>query len=125
MAKHKESMLVAQSNSGFGGVGGSISSSALNVTIRSMAAESCTLDPLRKRLPSSLKIGRLKIMCARAFGLDVELQMLHFRVEGDAFPSEMDDDENTLAFYGVSDGAEILMNEVDVKAERLEQKKKS
>ena len=37
----------------------------------------------------------------------------------------MDDDENTLAFYGVSDGAEILMNEVDVKAERLEQKKRA
>ncbi len=35
----------------------------------------------------------------------------------------MDDDENTLAFYGVSDGAEILMNEVDVKAKKDEAEK--
>ena len=62
MAKYKESMLVALE-----GVGGSIWS----VTTRSMAAESCTLDPLRKRIPSSLKIGRSKTMYVRAFGLEV------------------------------------------------------
>jgi hypothetical protein len=78
MAKHKESMLVSQSaNMG----GASISSNALSVTIRSMAAESCTIEPMQKRLPSSLKVGRLKIMCAKVFGLDIELQMLHFRSE--------------------------------------------
>jgi|AntRauTorckE5430_2_1112549.scaffolds.fasta_scaffold06282_2 hypothetical protein len=78
VVKHKESMIVGQSS--FVGEG-SISNNALNVTIVSMAAESCTSEPLVKRLPASLKIGRLKTMCARAFGLDVELQILHFRSE--------------------------------------------
>ena len=78
MAKHKEMMLIAQSTSMNGGT---ISQNALNVTIRSMAAESCTIEALQKRLPSNLKVGRLKLMCARAFGLEVELQRLHFRSE--------------------------------------------
>lgn len=34
----------------------------------------------------------------------------------DAFPSELDDDEHTLAYYGVSDGSIIYMNEIDVEA---------
>jgi Leucine-rich repeat (LRR) protein len=77
VTKHKEAMIV--SNSGMGG--GTISQNALNVTITSMAAESCTNEPLVRRLPASLKISRLKTMCARAFGLDVDLQILHFRSE--------------------------------------------
>lgn len=51
------------------------------LTIRSMAAGSCDAQPLQKRLPRSLQVGRIKAMCARAFGVDVDLQILHFRVE--------------------------------------------
>jgi len=117
MVKHKESMLTAQSSTLSGGT---ISHSAVNVTIRSMAADSCTCEPLQKRLPGNLRVGRLKIMCARGFGLNVELQRLHIRVDGDPFPTELDDDENTLAYYTVNDGAEILMNEIDLEAEKKE-----
>lgn len=121
VTKHKETMLMmAAVNSS----GGAISNSSINVTIKSMAAESCTSEPLQKRLPSSLTVGRLKTMLSRAFGLDVDLQILQYRNEGSDFPAPMDDDENALAFYGLSDGAEILMNEVDVKAQKAEDEKK-
>jgi hypothetical protein len=33
---------------------------------------------------------------------------------------ELDNDENTLSYYGVCDGAQILMNEVDMEARRRE-----
>jgi tubulin-specific chaperone E len=121
MEKHKESMLLSQSNTNHGRA---IENSAVDITIKSMAAESCTLEPLKRRLPTSLKVSRLKMMCARAFGLDVDLQSLHFRSECDAFPIELDDDDNTLSYYGVSDGAEVLMNEIDVAAKKLEEIKK-
>ena len=119
--KHQEAMshslgLANKSNSSLSG--GlhlqSLADTVLNVTICSMAASSCTMDPLIRRLPSGLQVGRLKALCARHFGLDIDLQTLHFRTCTDAFPLAMDDDENTLAYYGVSDGAEILMNEQDV-----------
>lgn len=33
---------------------------------------------------------------------------------------ELDRDDNALAYYGVCDGADILMNEIDVKTQKLE-----
>ena len=46
-------------------------------------------------------------------------------IQGDAFPSELDDDENTLAYYGVRDNAQILMNEIDTKTKSVEEKKRA
>ena len=94
---------------------------AINVTIRSMAAASCSMDALHRRMPSTLIIGRVKALCARAFGLDVDLQILHLSEKGAAFPIALDDDDHTLAYFGVNDGSEILMNEVDVEAQRREE----
>ena len=36
-----------------------------------------------------------------------------FSTQTDAFPTLLEDDNNTLDYYGVSDGAEILMEETD------------
>jgi hypothetical protein len=35
----------------------------------------------------------------------------------------LDDDDHTLAYYGICDGAEILMNEVDLDARQREQER--
>lgn len=120
---HGDSMLPGAGRSdgsslfGIGGKGlsSSMSSCAVNVIIRSMAAGSCTMGPLRKRLPGTLTIARMKAMCGRAFNLEPSMQLLHFRAEGevDAFPIEMDDDDCTLSYYGIFDGAEILVNEIE------------
>lgn len=58
-----------------------MSSYAMSITISSMAADSCQMQPICKRLPSSLPVGRLKALCARAFGLDAERQALYYRSE--------------------------------------------
>jgi tubulin-specific chaperone E len=122
--KHKETMMSSCSANGSSGQG-NIGEDVIGVTIRSMAAASCDVEPLRKRIPRSLKVGRIKAMCARAFGLDIDLQILHFRIENDPFPTEMNDDDHTLAYYGVIDGAEILVNEVDVEAQEREKIRQS
>jgi len=59
----------------------SLASSVCNVTISSMAASSCSMEPLTRRLPGTLTVGRLKALCGRTFGLDVDLMSLHFRTE--------------------------------------------
>lgn len=41
--------------------------------------------------------------------------------QDDAFPTELDDDDHTLAYYGICDGTEILMNEVDLDARQREE----
>ncbi len=74
--RHKESMAASATVTG-----GSSAAQPVNVTIRSMAADSCSMEPLRKRLPGGLTVGRLKAMCLRAFGLDMERQLLHAKRE--------------------------------------------
>lgn len=87
-----------------------------------MAAASCTKEPLIRRMPMQLTVGKLKALCARQFGFDIELQTLHFRrSNADAFPEAMDCDDHTLHSYGVPDGAEILMNEINLEALAREQ----
>ena len=78
--KHGESMISVTSSKALSG-GGKLANDTISVTIRSLAPSSCTMEPLRKRLPGSMKVERLKIMCSRAFQLDTDLQMLHFRTE--------------------------------------------
>jgi len=43
--------------------------------------------------------------------------------KGDAFPTELEDDKHTIEYYGITDGAEILMNEIDVIAQEKELQK--
>lgn len=80
LEKHKETMMASTSAHGASGQG-NIGDDVIGLTIRSMSAASCDMEPLRKRIPRSLKVGRIKAMCARAFGLDIDLQILHFRIE--------------------------------------------
>ena len=101
---------------GGGSAQSSLSNDTINVTIHSMAAASCTVEPMSKRLPSSLAIGRLKQMCKRAFKLDIDLQILQFKADKDSMLQPLDDDNNSLGYFGVCDGAQIFMNEVDTKA---------
>ncbi|GMI05375.1 hypothetical protein TrLO_g7653 [Triparma laevis f. longispina] len=110
--KHAASICMA----GGGSAQSSLSNDTINVTIHSMAAASCTVEPMSKRLPSSLAIGRLKQMCKRAFKLDIDLQILQFKADKDSMLQPLDDDNNSLGYFGVCDGAQIFMNEVDTKA---------
>ncbi|GMI30349.1 hypothetical protein TeGR_g3091, partial [Tetraparma gracilis] len=68
--KHAASMMPA----GDGSSASSLGSDTINVTIHSLSAASCTAEPMSKRLPASLQIGRLKQMCKRVFKLDIDLQ---------------------------------------------------
>lgn len=79
LEKHKN--LVISNSNQTNGAGTNLAASVCNVTIRSMAASSCDMEPIIRRLPDSLTVGRLKALCARAFGLDVDLMSLHFRTE--------------------------------------------
>ena len=117
-------------SNGNGPNGSSLSSShtyALNVTITPMAPSSCHLEAMHKRLPSTLTVGRVKSLCAKAFELDYDLQLLHFRQKdtSGSFPIPLDDDDATLGYMGVTDGCEILVNEIDLReSERSLQKEK-
>ena len=43
----------------------------------------------------------------------------------DPFPTKLDDADHTLAYYGITDGAEILVNKIDVEAHEKERARQS
>ncbi|CAM9105857.1 unnamed protein product [Discosporangium mesarthrocarpum] len=91
-----------------------LASDMVSLTIVSLAAMSCTFKPAKKRLPSSMTISKLKQLCKRLFKLDMDLQqVLSLRIEKDSLLIPLPDDSQSLAFFGVCDGCEIVMNEVD------------
>merc|ERR1719446_256005 len=109
--------------SGAAGGSGALAAEMLTISLRSMAANSIEKEPVSKRVPASLNIGKLKLLCKRMFDLEPEVQILYFetgdKVSG-MVPNMLDDDDASLGFFGVPDGATIYMNELDVRQKERE-----
>jgi hypothetical protein len=99
--KHKDMVVFTKSQ----GDGINLASSVCNVQIISMAASSCSMEPLQRRLPGTLQVGRLKALCARAFGLDVDCMGLYYRSEVrtrmSRTTSEIAESEMALTFFNL------------------------
>jgi len=74
IAKHKDSMIAL----GASNEGSILANDTINIKIISMAASSCMMEPVQKRLPCSLKVNRLKSMCARIFEIEFDDISLRF-----------------------------------------------
>ena len=76
---HGDSMAFAgRGGAGAGrGASGSMASGMAEVTITSLVAASCTVAPVKKRLPSeSVTVGKLKQLCKRLFKVDTDQQVM-------------------------------------------------
>lgn len=73
---HGDSMVSADDRAGSGRAVSNLASNMGQVTLSSLAAASCTLEPVRKRLPASMTVGKLKTMCKRLFKVDTDQQVL-------------------------------------------------
>jgi hypothetical protein len=90
-----------------------LAASVVGLVLRSMAGASCMMEPQVKKLPLSMSVGAVKQLAARLFKCDPALQRLSFRDNPGAYPSLMDDDAKPLSYYGVTEGGEVLIEEVD------------
>eukprot|EP00762_Andalucia_godoyi_P003489 ANDGO_04227.mRNA.1 Tubulin-folding cofactor E len=94
------------------------------VKLRSMVSETLHVAPVEKRLPLSLSVAKLKLLCKTLFKCEVEKMELLFKKDAaDPFPTVLEDDREDLAFYGVTNefSCEIWVQEVDL-AERAAEK---
>eukprot|EP01029_Cantina_marsupialis_P005909 TRINITY_DN164059_c1_g1_i2.p1 TRINITY_DN164059_c1_g1~~TRINITY_DN164059_c1_g1_i2.p1 ORF type:complete len:556 (+),score=156.51 TRINITY_DN164059_c1_g1_i2:62-1729(+) len=85
----------------------------ITVTVRSNAAQSCTMEPVQKRLPLSMNIERIKVMFQRTFKVPASSQKLFFNDKTCIVPIPLDRDNQNLSYFGVSDGAEIIIENAD------------
>jgi hypothetical protein len=68
-------------------------------------------EPVAKRLPLSLTVGKLRLVVKQLFQVEPSSQCLALRAYKDSIPLELEDDQATLQYYGAIDGAEIFINE--------------
>lgn len=79
----------------------------------------------KKGLLPSMTILQLKQMLKKLYGLDIPLQRLFYKHDGEVgFPDKLDDDSQTLSYYGVCDNGDILMEEIDIEFEKQEAQRK-
>lgn len=94
--------------------GANLASELLSVTFINLSFSSGgSLDPVTKKVPSSITIQNMKGMVKQLFGLDPAIQQLSLthKEYQDAPPVFMDDDQAPLAYYGAVNGADIFINE--------------
>jgi len=91
--------------------GGSLQDSLLTLTLHPIAASATSYDPVVKKLPSTLTILKLKQMCKRLFGVEPLQQSAFFRSDRTSPPTPLDDDYQTLNFFGVFDGCDVFIND--------------
>ena len=84
----------------------------VEITFTCLASSGSGSEPVAKKVPRSITIGRLRSMLKQLFGVDPHMQQLAIRLDKDSLPTVLDDDDSTLAYYGAIDGSQIYVNEV-------------
>ena len=91
---------------------GTLASEMISITLKNMIiGVSGPSEPATKKLPASLTIGKLRLFIKQLFGVDPLSQHLALRIYKDSIPTELEDDQSSLQYYGAIDGAEIFINE--------------
>lgn len=73
---HGEAMVGgANGGAGAGAAVSNLAATMAQVTLTSLAAASCTLEPAKKRLPATMTVGKLKQLCKRLFKVDTDQQV--------------------------------------------------
>jgi len=81
----------------------------LSLTLISISAN----QSVTKKLPSSLTIVNLKILCQRLFKIDQTYQKIYYKSGKDmVVPENLNDDTQPLSYYGVKDNGEIIIEQI-------------
>ena len=95
----------------------------VSLTFRSNCVETMTMEPFTKKVPMSMTVKSLKMLCVRHFGEkapSILTARLIYQADAGEFPIEMDADDRDLLYFGVQDGGKVVMDEIDAKEEEEE-----
>jgi len=106
---------------------GSLAANSASLTIRSFDPQTCTVPPVKKKLPLSMTVKELKIVCQRLFKVEADFQKLFYRETGKDFghPVALDEEDMPLSDFGVSAGGEIILEARDLEKEKQDESKKA
>eukprot|EP00742_Colponemidia_sp_Colp-10_P003275 GILJ01003485.1.p1 GENE.GILJ01003485.1~~GILJ01003485.1.p1 ORF type:complete len:552 (+),score=93.11 GILJ01003485.1:115-1770(+) len=82
----------------------------ISVHIRSLHADSVEKAPVARKLPLTMTVKDVKVLCSRLYKVDPSKQLLSFREDQNCpYPDILDDDMRQLSFYGLKSGGQIWM----------------
>lgn len=92
---------------------GTMGDDLISVALTCVAASAGEKAPVTKKLPGSLTVQKLKLLCEKLFKVPVSRQKLFYKQEGAAMPELLEPDDYDVAYLGVRDGARVLVEESD------------
>ena len=107
--------------------GGGAGPSMLNVTLKSMAADSAHKAPVTRKLPAGMTVANVKRLCQQLFKLDAGQQRLYTKnsTETDMWNADlMEEDLKPISFYIGCEECDIVMQEVDIAVAQTEARAK-
>jgi hypothetical protein len=84
---------------------------ASDLKLQSNLASNPSEKPLVKKLSATMQIGQLKSIVSKLFKTDSDRIQLQLITSDSPMPTLMDDDLNSLSYYGATEGAEIVVND--------------
>ncbi|XP_045806398.1 tubulin-folding cofactor E [Trifolium pratense] len=96
-----------------GATGGpqAISSGFLSITLKCVGASMGEKQPMTKKLPATITVGKLKFLCESFFKLKSMKLKLFLQEEGSPLPMLLDNDASSLMDHGVGNDSVILVDE--------------
>ncbi|KAL9642984.1 hypothetical protein ABK040_010676 [Willaertia magna] len=98
----------------------------VTIYFKNVAASSLSFVgvPVEKKIPKSMTVFKIKQMCQRLFKVEASRQKLFYIDEDLACPESLYDDLKEISYYGVLDGGNILVDEIDEEQERRDEENK-
>ncbi|DAZ95188.1 TPA: hypothetical protein N0F65_013033 [Lagenidium giganteum] len=93
------------------GAASTLAASLIRVKISPMSIHATTFDSLEKKIPEKMKVSQIKLLVEKKFGVAIADQLLTYRPDPKSMPLPLDDDSCEVGYYGLQDGAEILVND--------------
>ena len=83
----------------------------LELTLTCVAASAGERAPCVKKVPSSITVGKLKLLCEKLFKVKADAQQLFYKEPFMGMPELLSPDDYDITYLGVKDGSKILIEE--------------
>lgn len=90
---------------------GKMGEDMLELTLVCVAASAGEKAPQKKKVPMTITVGKLKLLCEKLFKVKVDAQQLYYKEPFMGMPELLEPDDYDISYLGVKDGSSILVEE--------------
>jgi hypothetical protein len=90
---------------------GKMGEDMLELTLVCVAASAGEKAPQKKKVPMTITVGKLKLLCEKLFKVKVDAQQLYYKEPFMGMPELLEPDDYDISYLGVRDGSSILVEE--------------